>query len=96
MSLEGITLERGHGEPSGDDVVGTRVGSDGVSAGLPDASGEVVTIRVWCAIPVHDELITKLLVSIGDLISMEKTAYSTVLNGFFVSFPISFVQRWIS
>ena len=75
-------------------MVGTRVGGDGVSAGLPDAGGKIVTLRVWCAVPVHDELITKSWVSIGDLISMEKkTAYSTVLNGFFVSFPISFVQR---
>jgi len=59
MPLEGVSLERGCGKPSGDDMVGARVGSDGVSAGLPDAGGEVVTLRVWCAIPVHDELITK-------------------------------------
>src|SRR6266478_4900519 len=59
MSLEGITLERCCGESSGDDVVRTRVGSDGMSAGLPYAGGEIVTPRVWYAIPVHDELITK-------------------------------------
>ena len=96
MSLEAVTLERGRGEPSGSDVIGTRAGSDGMLAGLPDTGGEIVTLRVWCAVPVHDELTTKLWVSVDHLINMEKKAYSTVLNGFFVSFPISFVQRWIS
>lgn len=71
MTLEGVSLERGCGEPSGDDVVRTRVGSDGMSTGLPDAGGEIVTLRVWCAIPVHDELITRSRMSIDDLISVE-------------------------
>jgi len=57
MSLESEILERGCSEPSGDDVVRTRVGGDGVSAGLPDASSEVITLRVWRAVPVHDKLI---------------------------------------
>lgn len=56
VSLKSETLERGSSEPSGNDVVGTRVGSDGVSTGLPDAGGEVVTLRVRRTVPVHDEL----------------------------------------
>ena len=97
MSLEAVTLERGRGEPSGSNVTGTGAGSDGMLAGLPDTGGEVVTLRVWCAVPVHDELTTKLWVSVDHLISTEeKKAYTAILNGFLVSFPISFVQRWIS
>ena len=72
MSLEREVLERGSGEPSGNDVIGTRVGSDGVSTRLPDAGGEVVALSVRYAIPVHDELMTKSWVSVDDLISASK------------------------
>ena len=57
MPLESICLEGLCGEAGGDDVVRTRVGGDSVSAGLPDTSCEIVTLRVWCAVPVHDKLI---------------------------------------
>ena len=50
-------------------MIGLRVGSDGVSAGLPDAGGEIVTVRVWCAVPVHDELIAKSWMRIDGLVS---------------------------
>ena len=50
-------------------MIGARVGSDGVSAGLPNAGSEIVAIRVWRAVPVHDELITTSWVSVDDLIS---------------------------
>lgn len=56
MSLENVGLEGCCGKPSGDDVVRTRVCGNGVSPGLPDTGGEIVALRVWCTIPVHDEL----------------------------------------
>ena len=59
MSFQDPNIERGYGEPSCDDVIGTRVCSDGMSTGLPDAGCEIVTLRVGCAVPVHDELMTK-------------------------------------
>jgi len=91
MSFEGERLERGRSEPSGDDVVRTRVGGNGVSAGLPDTGSEVVTLRVWCAVPVHDKLIVdKNRPGMWGRGGKEKT-YPTVLNGLFVSFSISFI-----
>ena len=52
-------------------MIRLRVGSDGVSAGLPDAGGEIVTVRVWCAVPVHDELIAKSWMRIDGLVSAQ-------------------------
>ena len=59
VSLKVPCLEGSCGKPSSDDVVRTRGGSDGVPTGLPDAGGEIVALRVWHAVPVHDELIVK-------------------------------------
>ena len=61
MPLESICLEGCCGKPSGNDVVWTRVSGDGVSAGLPDTSCEVVALRIWCAVPVHDELMVEVM-----------------------------------
>ena len=65
MPLKGKILERGGGEPSGNNVIRTRVGSDGVPTGLPDAGREVVALSVRYAIPIQDELMTKSRVSVG-------------------------------
>lgn len=44
VSLEGEGIIRGRGEPSGDDVIRTRVGGDGVSAGLPYTGRNIMTL----------------------------------------------------
>jgi hypothetical protein len=46
VPFEGEAVVRGYGKPSGSDVVRTRVGSDGVFAGSPDAGREIVTLCV--------------------------------------------------
>lgn len=59
MPIESVCLEGLRGESSGNYVLRARVGSDGMSARLPDTSCEVIALRVWYAVPVHDELIVK-------------------------------------
>ena len=59
MSLESEGLEGLDGKPGCNYVTRARVGSDGVSTGLPDASGEIIALRVWLAVPVHDELMVE-------------------------------------
>jgi len=72
MSFEVPDIERGYGQPSCDDVIWARVGGDGVSTGLPDTGGEVITLRVGCAIPVHDELNTTSQMSIDELMIVQE------------------------
>lgn len=70
--------ERGSGETSGSDVIGTRAGSDGASAGLLNAGDEIVTLRVRCAIPAHGEPMAKKCIG-GYIVDFKTTTTKTHL-----------------